>query len=82
MCGRTAYGLFNFIVILRKNGKILAFNILDRIYDIKLCTNSYVKYYFEFYQFQSMYVRETDLNIRNVISPSLFKLKFKNIFKH
>ena len=54
MCGRTAYGLFNFIVILRKNYKILAFNILDRIYDIKLCTNSHVKYYFESNQFQSM----------------------------
>ena len=47
MCGRTAYGLFNVIVILRKNYKILALNILDRIYDIKLCTNSHVKYYLE-----------------------------------
>ena len=51
MCGRTAYGLFNFIVILRKNYKILAFNILDRIYDIKLCNNSHVKYYSESNQF-------------------------------
>ena len=86
MCGRTAYGLFNFIVILRKNYKILAFNILDRIYDIKLCTNSHVKYYFEPHQFQSMnsiYDRETDFNIGSIISPSRFKLKLKKtaIFK-
>ena len=81
MCGRTAYGLFNFIVILRKNYKILAFNILDRIYDIKLCNNSHVKYYFESNQFQSMYDRETVFNIGSIISPSRFKLKFKKYFQ-
>ena len=63
MCGQTAYGLFTFIVILRKNYKILAFNILDRIYDIKLCTNSHVKYYFESIQFQSMFIIDNTAKI-------------------
>ena len=81
MCGRTAYGLFNFIVILRKNYKILVFNILDRIYDSQLCPNSHEKYYFEPNQFQSMYDRDTDFNIGSIISPSRFKLKFKKYFQ-
>ena len=31
---------------------------------------------------KSTYDRETDFNIGSIISPSRFKLKFKNIFKH
>ena len=77
MCGQTAYGLFTFIVILRKNYRILAFNILDWIYDIKLCTNSHVKYYLSLINSS----RWTYFNIKSIISPSRFKLKFKQYFQ-